>query len=127
MYDTEVRARAVYLTNYQLLPYRRAGELLNDFCSCPISPGSLRRIIAEGAGRALTTEVEIKHRLKQSAVIHVDETGLRVEGAGSFVHVASTEMLTHYACDTRRGKTAMDEIGILPAFKGTSVHDGWPA
>lgn len=73
------------------------------------------------------TEVEIKHRLKQSEVIHVDETGLRVEGEGRFVHVASTAGLTHYACDSRRGKTAMDEIGILPAFRGTSVHDGWPA
>lgn len=57
----------------------------------------------------------------------MDETGLRVEGAGRFVHVASTKRLTHYACNTRRGKAAMDEIGILPAFRGTSVHDGWPA
>ena len=40
---------------------------------------------------------------------------------------ASTERLTPYACDTRRGKAAMDEIGILPAFGGVSVHDGWPA
>jgi transposase len=126
-YGRGVRARAVYLVNYQLLPYRRAAELLQDFFLCPISSGSLRRIIAEGSARALTTEVEIKRRLKQAEVIHVDETGLRVEGTGRFVHVASTKSLTHYACDPRRGKAAMDEIGILPAFRGTSVHDGWPA
>jgi transposase len=126
-YGRGVRARAVYLVNYQLLPYRRASEVLQDFFSCPISAGSVRRVMAECAGRALPTEVEIKQRLKQAGVIHVDETGLRVEGRGSFVHVASTPRLTHYACDTRRGKAAMDEVGILPAFKGTSVHDGWPA
>src|SRR5215213_5435016 len=74
LYGRGVRARAVYLINYQLLPYRRAAELLKDFFSCPISPGSLRRMIAECAAGALLTEVEIKHRLKQSAVIHVDET-----------------------------------------------------
>lgn len=34
-YGRGVRARAVYLVNYQLLPYRRAGELLADFFSCP--------------------------------------------------------------------------------------------
>lgn len=126
-YGRGVRARAVYLVNYQLLPYRRAAEVLKAFFACPISPGSLRRVVTECAAGALQTEVEIKHRLKQAEVIHVDETGLRVEGGGSFVHVASTERLTHYACDTRRGKAAMDEIGILPAFRGTSVHDGWPA
>jgi len=126
-YGRGVRSRAIYLVNYQLLPYRRAAEVLHDFFSCPISSGSLRRVIAECARRALPTEVEIKNRLKRAEVIHVDETGLRVEGTGSFVHVASTLRLTHYACDSRRGKAAMDEIGILPAFKGTSVHDGWPA
>lgn len=126
-YGRGVRARAVYLVNCQLLPYRRAAEVLKEFFSCPISPGSLRRVITECAGRALPTEVEIKNRLKHSEVIHVDETGLRVEGGGSFVHVASTSGLTHYGCDSRRGKAAMDEIGILPAFRRTSVHDGWPA
>lgn len=126
-YGRGVRAGAVSLVNYQLLPYRRAAELLKDFLACPIAPGSLRRMTAECAGRALLTEVEIKHRLKQAEVIHVDETGLRVEGGGRFVHVASTEKLTHDACDSRRGKAAMDEMGILPVFKGTSVHDGWPA
>ena len=126
-YGRGVRARAVYLVNYQLLPYRRAGELLTDFVSCPVSPGSLRRMIASCSAKALLPEVEIKNRLKQAEVLHVDETGLRVEGSGRFVHVASTERLTHYACDPRRGKPAMDEVGILPAFKGVSVHDGWPA
>lgn len=80
-YGRGVRARAVYLVNYQLLPYRRAAELLKEFFACPISAGSIRRITAECAGRALPTEVEIKGRLKQAEVIHVDETGLRVEGA----------------------------------------------
>lgn len=84
-------------------------------------------MIAECAGRALPTEVEIKHRLKRAEVIHVNETGPRVEGEGWFVHVASTTGLTHYSCDKRRGKAAMDEIGILSAFKGVRVHDGWPA
>jgi transposase len=39
-YGRGVRARAVYLVSYQLLPYRRASELLADFFSCPISAGS---------------------------------------------------------------------------------------
>ena len=39
-YGRGVRARAVYLVSYQLLPYRRAAELLKDFFSCPISAGS---------------------------------------------------------------------------------------
>lgn len=89
-YRPGLRARAVYLVNYQLLPYRRAAELLQDFFSCPISPGSLRRIIAECAASALLTKVEFKRRLKQAPILHVDETGLRVEGAGRFVHVVST-------------------------------------
>jgi hypothetical protein len=35
-YGREVRARAVYLTNYQLLSYWRAGEMMADFSSCHI-------------------------------------------------------------------------------------------
>lgn len=40
------------------------------------------------------------------------------------MHVASTEHLTHYAAASHRGRTAIDEINVLPAYRGTCVHDG---
>jgi transposase len=60
-----------------------------------------------------------------SAVIHADETGLRVGARLHYVHVASTARLTHYGTDLWRGKAAIDEINILAQYRGTCVHDGW--
>src|SRR5258708_34287925 len=41
------------------------------------------------------------------------------------MHVACTDQLTQCAVPHQRGKAALDAIGILPRFQGTSVHDGW--
>jgi transposase len=69
-------------------------------------------------------ELKIKQRLRRSAVIHADETGLRVNKRLSYMHVASNSRLTHYAAAHHRGHTAMDEINVLPRYRGTVVHDG---
>jgi transposase len=58
-------------------------------------------------------------------VIHQDETGLYVAGHRQWMHVTCTPTLTHYAVHASRGRAALDAIGILPRFEGTSVHDGW--
>src|SRR5262249_2510990 len=50
-------------------------------------------------------------------------TGLRVGKTGWWVHVCSTDRLTHYAAHPSRGRAALDAIGIAPQFRGTSVHD----
>jgi transposase len=50
-----------------------------------------------------------------------------VEGKCHYVHVTSNSRLTHYACDVRRGRGAIEEIAILPRYRGTVVHDGWSA
>ena len=39
------------------------------------------------------------------------------------LNVASTSHLTHYGIHAKRGSDAAEEIGILPHFKGTLVHD----
>jgi transposase len=124
-YGPGFRALAVYLVQYQLLPYARACELLNEIYSESLSPGTLAAMVAECGDLLAEPEKFIKAALAESKVLHCDESGLYVEGKRHWVHVASTEHLTHYAVDPKRGSKATDEIGILPSFKGTAVHDGY--
>ena len=58
-------------------------------------------------------------------MLQVDESGLRVKGQLHWLHVASTAALTSYEVHTKRGHEAMEEAGILSAFRGTAVHDHW--
>jgi transposase len=118
-------ARALYLHDYQLLPYARTAEAMKELFGCAISAGTLSTAVRRCATGLVGTELKIKRGLRRSPVIHADETGLRVKGKLAYVHVASSERLTHYAADARRGKAAIDEIDILPAYRGTCVHDGW--
>jgi transposase len=118
-----VLARSVYLHLYQLLPVKRTSETMRDLFACHISVATIQRAARFSSGKLVNTEQRIKAAIRDSQVIGVDETGLRVAGSGAYIHVARTEDLTHYGFDTRRGKAAMDEIGILPQFKGTLVRD----
>jgi len=70
-------------------------------------------------------EQQIKAALSHAPVLHQDETGLYVAGQRQWMHVSATEHLTHYAVHPKRGKAALDAIGILADFAGVSVHDGW--
>lgn len=124
-YGPSILARALYLHDYQLLPYARTAEAMKELFGCALSRGTLATAVKQCADSLLETELQIKRGLRHSHVIHADETGLRVAGRLQYVHVASTKRLTHYGSDTRRGKAAMDEIGILPEYRGTCVHDGW--
>jgi transposase len=72
-------------------------------------------------------EAAIKAALAAAAVLHADETGMRVLGQRAWVHVVSTARLTHLAWHTKRGQAATDAIGILPQYQGWLLHDAWAA
>ncbi len=124
-YGTGVLSRSTYLHLYQLLPVARTSETMRDLFACAISAATIQRASRISSGKLVKSEQRIKAAIRDSAVIGVDETGLRVAGGGGYIHVARTDELTHYAFDERRGKAAMDEIGILPQFTGTLVRDGF--
>ena len=124
-YGPDLIAKAVYLRDYQLLPSGRVCEVLFDFFGCGMGEGTLNNATDKCFRGLAKTVEEIKQRLIGSAVVNFDETGCRVSSERQWLHVAGTRDLTYYQIHPRRGSIAMDEIGILPNFAGTAIHDFW--
>lgn len=57
--------------------------------------------------------------------MHADETGMRVAGQLRWLHVNSTGWLTHLAWHAKRGRQALEAIGIWPRFHGRAMRDRW--
>ena len=123
-YGTGIQALAVSLVQGQVVPYARASQVLRDLLGIQLSAGSIASFVKTCHQQLAGMEKELKAALRKARVLNQDETGLRVGKAGWWVHVCSTDQLTHYAAHQSRGRTALDAIGIAPAFRGTSVHDG---
>jgi transposase len=126
-YGPRLRALAVYLVEHQLVPYQRVRELLHHLFGASLSLGTLVRWVQQATATLEPVEAAIKAALQHVPVLHSDETGVRQAGRLAWAHVASTGRLTHYAIHPQRGGTATDAIGILPGYRGVSVHDGWVA
>jgi transposase len=124
-YGAAIGAVGVYLVQPQLVPYERACEVSEDLLGPPMSVGTLQALVQRCAQQLAPVEQQIKAALSRAQVLHQDETGLYVAGQRHWMHVSATEQLTHYAVHRKRGKEALDAIGIMGDFQGVSVHDGW--
>jgi len=124
-YGPKIAAIAVYLTQHQLLPLERTCEVLSDVLGAQMSEATVGELIQRTACQLAPVEQQIKEALISAPVLHQDETGVRVAGKGYWEHVTSTATLTHYQVHASRGQEALNAIGILPLFKGISIHDCW--
>ena len=124
-YGKGLRAHAVYLSQYQLLPYSRIREYFADQLDIPLSSGSLFNFINTAYENLEKTQALaiIKANLVKEKVLHTDETGININGKRQWLHNASSLDWTYLSVHEKRGAEAMDEMGILPQFQGVMCHD----
>ncbi|PYE87263.1 transposase IS66 family protein [Bacillus sp. 196mf] len=124
-YGPRIQALVVYLTNYQMLSYARTAAYIRDQFGHTISEGTLVHMNRVFGERLDIFEEKAKLHLLQSRIVHFDETGIRVNRERQWLHTMSTKDINLQVVHTKRGKEAMNEIGVLPHFSGIAVHDGW--
>jgi transposase len=124
-YGSTLKSIVLYMMQHQLVPFERTIEFLQDLFGCTLSEGTLKNWTAEAYNRLSQAEAQIKEQLQRAPILHVDETGMFCEKKLHWIHSASTERYTHYGIHSKRGKEAMDEIGILPDATGRIIHDFW--
>jgi transposase len=120
-----VRALAIYLMDRQHIPLERCAELLSEILGAEVSTGWLCHIHQEAAARLEPFSTALVAQLRESPVVHADETGTRVRTEKRWVHTVSNDWLTWLFVHERRGTEAFSDMGVLPGFAGTVVHDGW--
>jgi len=124
-YGPTLKGMAAYLQNYQMLPCKRTKELFSDFFNLSISEGTLCNIGKTAYEKLEPFKDRLKELLTYCLVVGFDETGFRVLATRLWLHSYSTEKHAYFEVHAKRGREAMDDIGILPDFKGIAVHDFW--
>ena len=124
-YGPNIKAATVYLSVYHFIPYSRTCESVSELLGVTLSKGSVRNWLKDGSYRLIDIEMCIKNALLKSKILHLDETGIRVNNELRWMHITCNRWLTYYRMHAKRGKEALDAIGILANYKHTAIHDGW--
>ena len=124
-YGPRFQSLLVYLNQQQLLPYDRLAQLCEDLYGQPLSAGTLVAATERAYARLEPFAQALAEQVPQADVVHLDESGLRVQGTLHWLHVASTAQLTCYGVHPKRGTEAMDALGIVGACRQWVVHDHW--
>jgi transposase len=124
-YGPRILAIIVYLYVGQFLSKKRTANALADLFGVPVSDGTVASATRRAATDLHAFRAAVRHEIIHSPTVHFDETGLRVAGKLHWLHSASTAAFSLLHVHPRRGRDAMNDHGVLPAFTGRAVHDAW--
>ena len=124
-YGNGIKTHSVYMSQFQLLPYNRIQDYFADQLQIPLSEGSIFNFNNEAFQLLEDFENRVKNELAQAGVANADETGINIGGKRYWLHGLSNDRWTCYHPHEKRGADAMDDMGILPRFKGILCHDHW--
>lgn len=122
-YGNSMAAWTVYLHAFQMLPLDRIAQLFADLTTHRPSEGTLLSFLKKSYDALEPVEQALESQLLAQDKVHADETGCRVNGKTKWMHVISDERYTLLRFHAKRGSEAMDEMGFLPRYTGTVVHD----
>jgi transposase len=117
-YGKRIAAFVVYLAYFQFVPEQRLAELMAALFGVRLTTATIARMGRDCAGRFGGFVGLVRSHVAAATLKHMDETGFRICVRLQWLHIASTQLLTHYRVSEKRGSLLDDVVGIV-------VHDHW--
>lgn len=124
-YGIGVKVNAVYMSQYQLIPYNRIEDHFKDQIQMGVSAGSIHNFNKDAYDRLDFFDEWVRKKLAESPMINLDETGVNIGLKKMWLHNTSNDKFTYLYPHAKRGCEALDEIGILLTYRGIACHDHW--
>ena len=104
----------------------QTGQILDAHLNAPITAGGLLSAWSRMADALSPWHEQIADQLRQTACLHADETGWRVDGSTHWLWCFCDTDSCFYLIDRSRGGPALRRF-FASAFAGTLVTDFWSA
>ena len=124
-YGPGLKAFIINLLIAHMLSLRRATALVQAISGLTLSEATCLSYVRHLHEALASWEDNAIAILLERPALHADETGFRVDGKTRWLHVLSDGSLTLKRLHNKRGRQAIDEIGIIPRYKGILIHDCW--
>src|SRR3990172_11946198 len=114
-----------YLRQSERMPVRRIQDYLETFHRFRVSIGEIVELLHDVRQASEGAVTELKGQMRQSAVVHADETGWRENGRNGYIWSFSTpgeEAVRYYEYDASRAHAVVKRI-LAGEFRGHLVSD----
>lgn len=126
-YGFRLVAMSALFNNGYNIPRNKVQAIFSDLYGVTLNEQTLQAQNEFAYACLARDEEHIQAKLRQSEVVHYDETGFYVGKDRFWEHVASNECYTCLFVHQQRGAGAhQSEVSILPSFQNWAVHDCWP-
>jgi transposase len=124
-YGASVKSHAVYMSVKQMVPCERVSDHFSSQMNIPLSTGSVCNFKEQAYELLGWFDQWVNQQLIHERVLHLDETGINIGGKRVWLHNASSGRYTRLYPHEKRGKEAMEEMGILRETGAVLIHDHW--
>ena len=124
-YGHGIIAFATHLLSAQMVPLRRVAQTLKALIGHSIAEATLLAWIWRLHEALAEWEEHATKQLLATPILHADETSIRIDGKNHWLHSSSAGDLTLSFCHPKRGRAAMDDLNIIPRYRGILIHDRW--
>ena len=124
-YGNGLKAFIINLVVCQMVSLNRVQSLIKSMMGAVIAENTLLRFVLRLHNALEEWEIRAVTQLLTMPSLHTDETSLRVDKKKHWIHVYSSGDITLKFLHLKRGKEAIEKIGIIPRYGGTIIHDCW--
>ncbi|MFN2120090.1 MAG: IS66 family transposase [Anaerolineales bacterium] len=120
-----VRAYVLNLLVAQMLSLKRVQHSIRTLIGMLISEATLLKYVMQLHQALYAWEQAAIEQILALPAMHVDETSLRVDRKNQWIHVCSAGDITCKFLHPKRGREAIEAIGVIPRYGGVVIHDCW--
>lgn len=125
VYSNQLKALVLYLQSKGVVSLGRLCTILNEMSmgELNITEGTVVNWMKEFNDKSEDFRLFVLEQILKTWAVHVDETGYRINGKTSWLHILCTDMFSYYIMTEKRKDTDRGPLKLLEDFRNVLIHD----